>query len=767
MNKTLWQQFKPHAIAIGIFLLVSIFYCLPVFQGMVPNAGDVLSWKGMAQQSFEFKEKYGYFPLWTNSLFSGMPTFQIMAESKYNVTVAWLHYLFTAFLPTPAGLFFLACIGFYILTVAAKLNFWPRLFGSLAYAFSSYNAILVATGHTTKLASMGYAPAVIAGIILLTQRKYVIGFVTTFLFTTLMFYQNHVQVVYYTLLIVVCLGVAFIVREIKNKDFVHLAKAGGLALLAGLIGFASYSVTLLSTYDYAQETMRGGKSELTEVSDPSATKANKSVKGLDREYAFRWSYGISETSTLMVPNSRGSGSAQQFPDDSKAVEALRESGLPQQAVNYLGQSLSLYWGAEVQGTSGPVYFGALVCMLFLAGLFFVKDWHKNWLVAATILGIFLAWGKYFGAFNYFLFDNLPFYNKFRAPSMALIIPQLTVCLLSAMALQAILYEKWDKKELTKKLKYSGIAIAAVLLLLAFDYMNSSFKGPSDKQIASTFEMLKQGQAPNTQIDQQLQTISSSVIGGLVSDRKSMYSGDLTRTIIFIILGGGLLFFAANGKLKPVYAAAGIAVLASVDLMGVDVRYLNKESYVSEDEFMAPFAANAADLQIKQDTSYYRVFDQINPTTARSSYHHNSITGYHPAKLSLYDDLLTHQIYKDNINVLNMLNTKYVITQNPQTGAPIMQRNPGALGPAWFVKEIRYVNNADEEMKALDSLQAGVTVVIDKREQAKAGPAPQPDSAASIKLLFNRNDQIKYTTTAATPQFAVLVKYIIHGAGRLL
>ncbi|RYY11227.1 MAG: hypothetical protein EOO04_35595, partial [Chitinophagaceae bacterium] len=466
MYKTLWQQFRPHAIAIGIFLIISIIYCLPVFQGMVPNQSDVLNWKGMAQQSFEFKEKYGYFPLWTNSLFSGMPTFQIMAESKYNVTIAWLHYLFMAFLPTPAGLFFLSCIGFYILTVAVKLNFWPRIFGSLAYAFSSYNAILVATGHTTKFASMGYAPAVLAGLILLTQRKYVLGFVTTFVFSTLMFYQNHVQVVYYTLLIAVCLTIAFLIRTIRTRDYAHIGKVLGLAAVAGLIGFASYSVTLLSTYDYAKETMRGGKSELTVAASPTATKANKSKNGLDRDYAFNWSYGIGETATLLVPNARGAGSLQPFPDDSKTIEALQESGLPQQAVNYLGQSVSLYWGDQEMGTSGPVYLGAIVCLLFLAGLFFVKDWHKGWLVAATILGIFLAWGKYFSSFNYVLFDYLPFYNKFRAPAMALIIPQLTMSLLAAMALQSILYEKWDTTVLKKNLKYTGIAVAAVLVLIA-------------------------------------------------------------------------------------------------------------------------------------------------------------------------------------------------------------------------------------------------------------------------------------------------------------
>jgi hypothetical protein len=757
MNKSLWQQFRPHAIAIGIFFLVSVFYCLPVFQGMVVNQHDVLSWKGMAQQSFEFNEKYGYFPLWTNSLFSGMPTFQIMAVSKYNVTIAYLHQVFTLFMPQPAGLFFLACIGFYILTIAMRLKSWPGIFGSLAYAFSTYNVILVATGHTTKFSSMGYAPAVLAGLILLTQRKYVIGFVTTFVFSTLMFYQNHVQIVYYTLLIAVCLGISFLIQTVKSKDFIHLGKVAALAIIGGLIGFGSYSVNLLATYDYAKETMRGGKSELTAAVEPGATKDNKSEGGLDRDYAFQWSYGITETSTLMVPNARGGSTSQSLGEESQAVEAIQSSGLPQEAMNFIFQSgVSPYWGDQ-PFTEGPVYFGALVCVLFLSGLFVVKSWHKGWIVAATVLGIILSWGYHFAAFNDFMFDYLPFYNKFRAPAMALVIPQLTVCLLAAMALQSILYDDWDKKELLKRLKKAGIATAVVIALLGFSYINADFKGSKDSQVRAAVTRVTQvmnQSNPNPQLEQQAAGISSSIISGLVADRKDLFAADFGRSILFALLAAGLILLAATKKLKPVYAAISFCVLTLFDLMPVDSRYLNKEDYVSEEEFMAPFAATAADLRIKQDTSYYRVFDQIEPGTARTSFHHNSIAGYHPAKLSLYDDLLTNQIYKGNIAVYNMLNTKYFITANQQTGQPEVQVNPGALGPVWFVKTIKYVNNADEEMKALDSFDPKDTVIIDKREQKKIPFTPVFDSSASIQLVLNRNDVMKYSSNAASNQFAV-------------
>lgn len=757
MNRTFWRDIKPHTLAVGIFALISALYCLPVFQGMVTNAYDVAQWKAMAQQSFEFNAEFGYFPLWTNSLFSGMPTFQIMAESQYNITIAHLHRLFTLFMPTPAGLFFLACICFYILSCTMKLKSWPGIFGSLAYAFSTYNAILVATGHTTKFSSMGYAPAVLAGLILLTQRKYVLGFATTFLFGTLLFYQNHIQIVYYTLLIALLLMIAFAVHSIKLKETFHLFKVTGLAALAGLIAFGSYTVTLLPTYDYAKETMRGGRSELTVATDAGATKANKSKNGLDRDYAFRWSYGIAETSTLLVPNAYGGGNNEPLPESSKAVEALQESGFPQETLNFMSRYLSPYWGDQ-PSTEGPVYFGAIVCLLFVAGLFFIKDWHLGWILTATILGIVLSWGKNLPGFNNFLFDYLPFYNKFRAPSMSLVIPQLTVCLLAAMTLQSIMYGNWEKKELLKRMKYSGIAAVVMLAILGMIYVNGDFKGGYDNYLQQSVDQLseglKQSNPNNPQLDQQLASIRSSVSTGLKNDRQDMFGSDFSRSLVFILLAACLIFFGAIKKVKPLYASIVITLLTLVDLLGVDTRYLNREDYVTEDELMTPFAATSADLQIKMDTGYYRVFDEVSPETARASYHHNSITGYHPAKLSLYDDLLTNQIYKGNAAVLNMLNTKYTIKQNPQNRQPVVQLNPGALGPVWFVNTIKYVNNADEEMQALNTFNPEDMVIIDKREQKKVSFPPQPDSSASIELTFNRNDFIQYRSNASTNQFAV-------------
>lgn len=764
MNKTLWQRLTPHAIAIGIFFVISCLYCLPAFKGLVVVQADLIGWKGMAQQSLEFKEKYGYYPLWTKSLFSGMPAFQIAVGPAFNITLAYLHHLFTLFLPEPAGYFFLGCIGFYILSMVLGLKNWVAIFGAIGYAFSTYNAILVEVGHTTKLTSMCYAPAVLAGLILLTQRKYVIGFITTLVFSTLLAFQNHVQIVYYTLIIAVCLGIAHAIPAIRQKQYRHLGIAFGLALIAGLMGIASFALILLPTADYANETMRGGRSELTHVVNSEKSAGNKSKGGLDKDYAFSWSYGIAETMTVILPRYNGGSSGpSELNQEGKAVEALQEAQLPSEYVNYFFGSLSAYWGPQPQGTSGPVYFGVFVCLLFIAGLFVVRSWHLNWLVAATAVGIILAWGNHFKAINYFLFDYLPFYNKFRAPSMAMVIPQLTFCVLGSLALQSILYTEWDKKELMKRLKYALITTGVVAAILVLTYVSSDFKNDNDarsrEMISSSLtQAMSQGKQPTPEILQRTNQMSSAIIGGLVQDRRSIYSGDLLRTLLFLAIGIVLVWLAVNRKVKAQYIAIAFAAFNVIDLLPVDSRYLNKDKYLEPENIETALAPNSADLQIKQDTSYFRVFDQTAPegpsNSSRAAYHHNDVGGYHPAKLALYDDIFKNQLSKGNMRVYSMLNTKYFIVNNPATNQPVAQLNPEALGPAWLVKTIKYVDNADQEMKALDDFNPKDTVIIDKREQSKVTFPPQFDSTASIRFLQNLNDKITYDFNAASNQFAV-------------
>ena len=756
MKKFSWKPLLPHLIAIAIFLVVSVIYCLPALKGMMVNMHDLLGAKGMAQQSWNFKEKYGYIPNWTNSMFGGMPGYQILFEQTTKITLAYFHTLFTLGLPDPASLFFLACIGFYILCVSLNIKPWIGTLASLGYAFASYSAVIVTVGHVTKFAAMGYAPAVIAGLILLTQRKYILGFMTTLLFATLQVYQNHLQITYYTLLIAICLGVSFAIYTIKQKDFKHLFTTAGLALVAGVMGIASFGVMILPTNEYTKESMRGGRSELTS----SAGKANKTQGGLDKDYAFTWSYGIDETLTFVLPAFKGgsSGASELGGENSNVVKAMQDNNLPADAVNYFYQYMSAYWGPQPQGTSGTVYLGAIICLLFIAGLFVVKWNEKGWIIAASVVGIILAWGNNFPAVNYFLFDHLPLYNKFRAPTMSLVIPQLTFPLLAALALQILFYGNYDLTAMKKQLKFSGIAAGALLAVLIFVYVGGSFKSKNDAQTKEGINgAIAQMMAQQPNGKEQAVTVSNAIMNGLSADRKSLYGGDLLRVILLFAFAGAIVWFTVNKKLKPELALIILTAATFIDLITVDLRYLSSDkNYIDKEEFIAPYQPNAADLQIKQDTSYYRVFDQTSDpwNSSRCAYNHNSIGGYHPAKLALFQDLIENQLGKSNMEVFNMLNTKYFIVQGQgDKQQPMAQKNPNTYGNAWLVKSIKEVANADAEMKALDSVNKSVAI-IDKREAGKITAQPQFDSTASITFLQNLNDYLKYDFNANTNQFAV-------------
>ncbi|MBA4166805.1 MAG: YfhO family protein, partial [Chitinophagaceae bacterium] len=761
MNKSLWQRVQPHAIAIGIFFIVSCVYCFPALQGLVVAQSDATGWQGMAHQSIVFYEKHGHYPLWTNSTFSGMPAFQILTGPTFNITIAYLHHLFMLFLPEPAGLFFLACLGFYILCLSLNIKNKVAILGSLAYAYSSYSAVIVMVGHTTKFSSMGYAPAVLAGLILLTQRRYLSGFIVTLVFSTQLFYQNHLQIAYYTFLIAACLGIAYALQAIRKKETGHLVKAGGLAIAALVMGMLSYAVILLPTYDYARETMRGGRSELTKPGKPAD---NKSHGGLDKDYAFGYSYGITEVLTIAVPRMFG-GSSGELPPGSKTASAFAEkTGMSEEQAEESVQNFPAYWGPQ-GGTSGAVYFGAIICVLFIFGLIYYKGWHSQWIIAATILGILLAWGKNFPAFNYFLFDHLPFYNKFRAPSMAMVIPQLTFPLMAALGLNSLFENSAGKESFWKKFKLastiSGIFIAVlVLLYFSLDYKSDNDGNTRAQLSSSMLQQMSQHGQPTAEMRTQADDFGRSVSNALKEDRRSLYGGDLFRSLIFIALAFGILYAFGKDKINKNIATIGLAALVFIDLIGVDLRYLSSKNYLEKDTFSEAFTPNKADLQVMQDTSYYRVYNsdgdpfQMSGSTSRTSYLHNSIGGYHPAKLALYEDLIRQQLEKGNLQVFNMLNTKYFIVTNPADRQQVAQLNPDALGPAWFVKAIKYVDNANEEMKALDNFHPKDTAIIDKKEQSKITGAPGQDSSASIQLVQNDNDYILYKSSSKANGFAV-------------
>lgn len=755
MKKYDFKKLLPHIVAVVIFVVVAAIYCKPALEGRVLEQHDIIGWKGMAQQSFEYKEKNGFFPLWTNSMFSGMPAYQIALDGKTNISVYFLHHIFTLGLPSPINFFFLACITFYFLCIVAGVNPWLGILGGLSYAYSTFNPIIVSVGHDTQMLSIGYLPAVIAGILLLFRKRYWTGFAITTVFGALLIMQNHIQVVYYLLLIALIMFIAFLVKSIKEKQISVAVKAGALGIIAGVIGLACNAIGMFTTYDYAKESMRGGRSELTLGDSTVKTKG-----GLDKDYAFRYSLDFPETFTFLVPALYGGGNgSDEFKPDTKFTEQFSSLGVsPEQAVQY--ENAYSYWGLQ-PGTSGPVYLGAVVCLLFIFGVVYLKGWIKWWLVISSIVGVVLAYGSHLSSVNYFLFDYLPFYNKFRAPTMALIIPQFCFPLLGILAVNK-LSKHLKEEETIKKLKLTAIISGILIGLMVLFYFNASFEGPNDKSLRQNFQQslsqVPAGQTASPQIQQQAEQMSSSLIKALQNDRKSHMGSDLIRSLILMALSWGILWLWTNRKLNEKVVFSGLILLSGFDLLGIATRYLNNSKYVDETDYNAAFAPTPADQQILKDPDHanFRVFNQtVDPfNDASTSYHHNSVGGYHPAKLALYNDLITYQLSKGNMEVFDMLNTKYFIVPDPQTGRPVARLNPGAFGNVWFVKGVKSVPGPNEEMLALDSTDLRDTAVVEKKYESQIKPIPSTDSTATISLIQNLNDKIDYQYKSTTPQVAV-------------
>lgn len=770
MNKSFLQRNWPHAVAVIVFLLVAVFYCKPIFDGMVVSQHDTQGWQGMAQQSIEFKEKYGHYPYWTNSQFSGMPGYQVAFETPNKISIGVLHnYIFTLGLPKPVNFFFLASIMAYFLLSVLRVNPWIAMLGALSYAYATYDPIIVAVGHDTKMICIGYAPAVIASLLVLFNGRHILGTVLTALFASMIIWQNHIQITYYTLIVALCIGVAFVIHSIRSGQLKQAVIAGALALVAGGIAVGTNMVNIWPMNEYAKETMRGGRSELTDT----AKIATKTAGGLDKDYAFYYgSYGINETFTFIVPNLYGGGSygTPLKEGGSAFASKMAEAGVPEEnALQYA--NAYAYWGNQ-PGHAGPVYLGAIICFLVIAGFFFLNGWLKWGLLAASAFAIILSWGKNLEGINYFLFDHLPLYKKFRAPSMSLVVPQLAFVTLAAISLQQILFGTINKEDAWKKFKLSLYVTGAVLLLLTAFYFSFDYRGPNDAALKDNFtngmlQQLQQGQQPTSAMQQQAEDFGRGLIKGLQQDRQSLYGKDLLRSIFFILAAAALIGLYIKNKIKPVVAMAIIVLLGVIDLLAVGKRYLGADKFVEPAQFESAFQTNAAVQQIKADpTKHFRVFDQADGdpfSSSVASYHFNAIGGYSPAKLALYQDIIERQLSKGNMNVFNMLNTRYFIMQNSANGQPMAQLNPAALGNAWFVKALVPAKNADEEMSVLDKLNTKDSAVFDIRFNEVVSKPFQYDSAATITLTENLNDIVRYESKAATPQFAVFSEvYYPHG-----
>ncbi|MEX0636355.1 MAG: YfhO family protein, partial [Ferruginibacter sp.] len=466
------------------------------------------------------------------------------------------------------------------------------------------------------------------------------------------------------------------------------------------------------------------------------------------------------TLTLMIPGSFGGSSNGELKGNSAVAKTLVEQGVPEDNANQIAVSLPTYWGPQ-PNTSGPVYLGAIICFLFVLGMVYLDSWHKWWILVATLIGIILAWGSNFKSFNYFIFDHLPMYSKFRAPTMSLVIPQLTAALMASLVLQKFLFGGDAKELLFKKLKLSAYITAGILGFAALLYFSSSYSGSNDNRIKENFanNMLAsaQGQASDPSFQAQANEFGQSIVRALAEDRKAMFGRDLLRSLIFITLAIFILGLFSKNKLSGTIAAIALAALTLIDLYPVGKRYLNENNFVEKVSIEDEFTENESDKIIKADPDHknFRIYNADDPyNNAKPSFHHNSVGGYNPAKLAIYQDLIERQLSKGNMKVFNMLNTKYFVVQNPQTGAQMAQMNPDAMGNVWFVKQLQFVKDADAEMKALDNLNPLDTAIIDKRYQSLVKGVPQYDSSAYIRMIDNINDTVRYQYNAITPQFAV-------------
>jgi len=754
MKNDFLKKALPHVAAIAVFIIIALLYCKPALEGKVVNQSDITNWKGAVHQSLEYAKTHdGKGPLWTNSVFSGMPGFQI-GGIKMNNDVPWIvHKIMTLSLPEPISFFFLACISFYILCMVLGINSIAAIMGSLAFAYATYNPVIISVGHVTKMLTIAYMPVLLGSVLLIYEKKkYLLGAALTALFTSALIAMNHPQIAYYLFIILGVLTVFYVINWIKQKDFKGLILALGCTLAGALIGLATNAVHLMSTYEFQKETIRGGGSAL--ASTDSTAKHTAKGSGLTREYGMSYSMKISEPLVMFVPRMFG-GSSDKLEvneDKSKAIEELRS--MPSELQQQLPPP-QFYWGGMTYpgevGTSGPPYVGAIIIFLAIVAMFVLDYKQKWWLFTAIVLSIMMSWGHFFGAFNDFLFDHLPFYNKFRAPSMILVIPQLLLPLLAALGLSKIIKENADNA-LWDKYKKALMATGGLFVLLLLIYLTSNFMGYADT------ETLKQVRSANAQqLPDNIKAMIKAFYDGLVSDRKGLMLGDIFRSLGFVLLAAIPIFLLIKKKIKPAITVIAITLFAFIDVIMIDNKYLNSENYMEKEENDNIFTKSATDDAILADKSIYRVFNvSRNPTgDGITSYYYNSVGGYNAAKILIYQDLLERQLSKPQLNmpVLNMLNVKYMIQSGRDGRTGSSQKNEGALGPVWFVNNVAFVKDANAEMSALDNFNPKDTAFIQESFKTQV-TLPVADSSAKINVVKYDNDVNEYKSESATNQFAV-------------
>ena len=755
------KKLLPDLIAILAFIILSFAYFFPAdIEGRILFQHDSVAGVGAGQESKEYRDRTGERTRWTNAIFGGMPTYQMSPSYDSTKALSWVEKVYRLYLPDYVVLTFIMMLGFYILLRAFGISAWLAGLGGVIWAFSSYFFILIPAGHIWKFVTLAYIPPTIAGVVLAYRKKYLLGGIVTALFIALQIQSNHIQMSYYFMFVILFIVGAYFEDAYKKKELPHFFKASAVLALAAVVGVCINISNLYHTYEYSKETMRG-KSELKQ----EGPAVNQTSSGLDRDYITNWSYGIGETLTLLVPNVKGGSSSATLSQN----EAAMAKANPMYGNIY--SQFPQYFGDQ-PWTAGPVYVGAFVMFLFILGCFIVKGPLKWALLGATIFSILLSWGKNFMGLTDFFIDYIPMYNKFRAVSSILVIAEFTIPLLAVFALKEI----FGKPEILKLKENRTGVIVTLVLTAGVTLILAVAPGVFFSGFITTQEMaaLQQG-LPAEHL--------TPVVTNLTEMREAIIASDAWRSFFIIIVGCFLLFLYQQKKLKATFALAGIALLCLIDMWTVNKRYLHDDLFVPKSKQAEAFVKTQADEIILQDTTLdYRVLNFVGfPGNTfnenNTAYWHKSVGGYHAAKLRRYQEMIDHHIVPEmqatyqavataggemdsvdasKFRVLNMLNTKYFIFPAGQQGQPVPVENPYAYGNAWFVDKVQYVNNANEEIDALNDILPTETAIVDVKfkEQLKGVTEGYKDSLSTVRLTSYEPNRLIYKTSS--PKDGVVV-----------
>ena len=719
------KKFYPHLLAFFGFVIISLCYFYPVLQGKALSQSDIVQYTGMAKEQNDFRATKNTEPYWTNSAFGGMPTYQLGANYPNDYIGALDDFL--RFLPRPADYLFLYFLGFYGLLLVLKVDPLKAFFGALAFGFSTYMIIILGVGHNAKAHAIAYMPLVLAGVLMVFQRKYVFGGILTMIALALEINANHFQMTYYLLFLLLIVGGFYIYQYIKNKEFKPLLTAMGVFAVASIFAIGSNATNLLATSEYANFSMRA-KSELT--FNPDGSK-NETTSAMDYDYITEYSYGIAESFNLIAPRLFGGGNSEKLGKDSHVYDFISKKGAsPTEALDFTESYGATYWGDQPI-VAAPAYIGAIVFMLFVLAMFIDKRKIKYAFLAGAIFTLLLSWGKNLSFLTNLFIDLVPFYDKFRAVSSIQVILELCIPLLAIMGLQS--FFKADKIQQIDALKKTAAVCGGVVVLLFGAKFLFDFSGPIDSRLMQMFAQIGDP------------SFGMEFMDALKADRKNLYSADLLRSTFLITVGLGILWFYTKEKLAPVTTVILIGVFMVGDLVLVDRNYVDASGFVSAREVKQPFQPTESDMQILQDTSHYRVYEVNGRLQARTSYFHKSLSGYSAVRPRRMEQLFNYQIDNGNMEVLNMLNTKYVI-QVDEKNQEFPALNDKANGNAWFISKVKFVSSSDEEMKALDKFNSKEEVIINEKEfKISTDKTYAKDSLAQISLVKYKPNYLKYKT----------------------